>query len=99
MVRMRFSIHYNCVIRLIAAVDALYISAPLTFQISHPRFRVPWEEIELGRSRTFWRRYVFLTLGSEEQIPMRISERMARNLGILDRIPDGSGPSEPSFTR
>jgi hypothetical protein len=29
---------------------------------------------------------VLLTLGNQEQIPMRISERMARNLCILDRV-------------
>jgi hypothetical protein len=32
---------------------------------------------------------ILLTLGEQERIPMRISERMARKLGILERIPAG----------
>jgi hypothetical protein len=56
------------------------------FRIGHSPLRVPWDEIRIRRTKFLWWRLVLLTLGNQEQIPMRISERMARNLGILDRV-------------
>jgi hypothetical protein len=56
-------------------------------RIGHPPLRIPWNEIQFSRTKYFWRRYVVLTLGDEEKIPMRISQRMAAKLGILDRVP------------
>ena len=84
---MRYWSHYSSVIRLTAAGDALYASVLLLFRIGHPPLRIPWNEIQFGRAKRVWRNYVVLTLGNQEHIPMRISERMARNLGILDRCP------------
>ena len=83
---MRFWSHYGSVIQVFAAQDALYALVFFLFRIGHPPLRIPWNEIKLGRTKCFWRTYIVLTLGSEEMIPMRISQRMARNLGILDRI-------------
>jgi hypothetical protein len=85
-VYMRYWAHYSCIIRMIAAEDALYLSAHFGFRIGHPPLSIPWREIRLSRTNRFWRRYVVLTLGDQEKIPMRISERMARNLGILERL-------------
>lgn len=84
---MRFWSHYSSVIRLTAASDGLYASVLFPFRVGHPPLRIPWNEIQLGRTTWFFRAHVVLTLGSEEMIPMRISQRMARNLGILDRVP------------
>lgn len=84
---MRYWAHYSSVIRLTAASDVLYASVLFPFRIGHPPLRIPWNEIRFGQARRFMSTYVVLTLGNEEQIPMRISVRMARNLGILDRIP------------
>jgi hypothetical protein len=84
---MRFWSHYSSVIRLTAASDALYASVLFPFRIGHPPLRIPWDEVKFGMTRRFFFNYVVLTLGHEEMIPMRISERMARNLGILDRVP------------
>ena len=86
-VYMRFWGHYSSIIRMTAADDALYLSVFFPFRIGHPPLCIPWKEIQLGRTKFMWRRYVVLTLGNQERIPMRISERMARNLGILERIP------------
>jgi hypothetical protein len=86
-VYLRYWTHYSSVIRLTAAADAMYLSVLLPFRIGHPPLRIPWDEIQFGRARRLWRNYVVLTLGSAEQIPMRIPERMARNLGILERVP------------
>jgi hypothetical protein len=86
-VYMRLWSHYSSVIRLTAAGDALYVSILFPFRIGHPPLRIPWDEIRFGRTKFFFRTYIVLTLGNEEKIPMRISLRMARNLGILDRSP------------
>jgi hypothetical protein len=86
----RFWSHYGSVIRMIAAEDALYLSVLFPFRVGHPPLRIPWNEIKLSRTKRFWFRYVVLTLGNQEHIPMRISERMVLNLGILDRIANES---------
>jgi len=84
---MRYWEHYSSAVRLTAAADALYASILLPFRIGHPPLRIPWNEIQFGRAQRFMFRYVELKLGNEEKIPVRISLRMARNLGILDRYP------------
>jgi hypothetical protein len=83
----RFWTHYGSIIRLTAATDALYLSVLPLLRFGHPPLRTPWEEIRFSRTKYWWRSYVVLTLGAKEQIPFRISERMARNLGILNRLP------------
>lgn len=85
-VKMRWT-NYANVVRIVAAEDAIYISMMFLLRLGHPPLRIPWKEIKIGRTKFLWRRYVVLTLGDREHIPMRISERMARNLGILDRLP------------
>jgi len=87
-VQMRLRTNYGSVVRLTAASDALYVSILFPFRVGHPPLAIPWNEITLRRTSFLWQRFVVLTLGSAEQIPMRISERMARNLGILERIRD-----------
>jgi hypothetical protein len=86
-VYMRWWSHYSHVIRLTAASDALYASILLPFRIGHPPLRIPWDEIQFARTKFLFRSYIALTLGNEERILMRIPLRMARNLGILDRVP------------
>ena len=86
-VYMRYWGHYSSIIRMTAAEDALYLSVLFPFRLGHPPLCIPWKEIQFGRTKFFFRRYVVLTLGEQARIPMRISERMARNLGILDRLP------------
>jgi hypothetical protein len=89
-VYMRYWQHYGGVIRLTAADDALYISAVFLIRIGHPPLCIPWKEIQFGSLKRWWRSYVVLTLGNQEQVPLRIPERMARKLGLLERIPAGS---------
>ena len=85
-VKMRFRVGYGNTIRMIAAEDALYLSVLFFFRIGHPPLCIPWKEIKSGNTKVLWLRYVVLTLGDQERIPMRISERMARKLGILERL-------------
>ena len=93
-VYMRFWTHYSSIVRITAAEDALYLSVLLLFRMGHSPLRIPWSEIRLSQTKYFWRRYVVLTLGLQESIPLRISERMARNLRILERFPQASFPIE-----
>lgn len=83
-VHMRFWGSYNSVIRLAAAADALYVSVLFLFRPGHPPLRIPWNEIRIGKTKLLWQSFIVLTLGNEERIPMRISRRMARILGIID---------------
>jgi hypothetical protein len=84
---MRLWSHYGSVVTLVAATDALYLSIFPPFRIGHPPLRIPWDEIQFGRTRRIFFPYIVLTLGKSERIPLRISPRMAGKLGILDRVP------------
>ena len=84
---MRFWGHYSSVIRLTATQDALFASVLPPFRVGHPPLRIPWNEITFGRTKYFFRRYIVLTLGNEERIPMRVSECMSLKLGLLERFP------------
>ncbi|MGD0787995.1 MAG: hypothetical protein ABR898_08410 [Terracidiphilus sp.] len=86
-VHLRFWLHYSSLIRVTAAGDALYLSVLFPFSFGHSPLFIPWKEIQIGRTKFLWRSYVVLTLGEQERIPMRISERMAGKLGILERLP------------
>lgn len=83
----RYWSHYSSIIRMTAAEDGLYLSVLFLLRIGHPPLRIPWNEIRITRTKCLWQNLVLLTLGNEEKIPMRISEGMARKLGILERIP------------
>jgi hypothetical protein len=86
-VGMRFGVSYSNFVRLAAAEDALYLSVFFLLRLGHPPLCIPWKEIQIGRTKFLWRWYVELTLGEQERIPLRISERMASKLGILERVP------------
>ena len=86
-VYMRCWSHYSCIVCLTTAEDALYLSVVFPFRIGHPPLRIPWNEVQVGRTRFCWRPFVALVLGNQERIPLRISERMAGKLGILERLP------------
>jgi len=73
---------YSGVVRIANAHDGIYLSVMLLYRIGHPPLFIPWEEIEVTRTERWWRRFVVLTLGKEQQVPMRISEKMAETLGI-----------------
>jgi hypothetical protein len=84
---LRYWADYSGIIRITSEEDALHLSAVFPFRPFHPPLRIPWTEIKFGRTKYLWRQYVVLTLGNQEHIPMRISERMAGKLGILGRLP------------
>jgi hypothetical protein len=91
-VYMRYWCHYSSVIRITAAQDALYLSVLFPFSPGHAPLRIPWNEIRFARTRRFFLNFVELTLGSEEQIPFRIRERTARELGLFERY----DPAKPA---
>ena len=94
---MRGWIHYHGGVRLTAASDALYASVLFLLRVGHPPLRIPWSEIQFGRAKFFFRTYVVLNLGNHEKIPMRISNRMAAKLGILDRVQPDSEVTSSSL--
>ena len=73
---------YSSVIRIINAPRGMYFSVVFPFRIGHPRIFIPWDQIKISKTKRWWRNYLVLTLGTEEQIPMRISEAMAREVGL-----------------
>lgn len=85
-VYMRYWSHYGCCIRMTVAEDGLYLSMIFLLRIGHPPLRIPWNEVQISRTKYFWQRFILLTLGNQERIPMRISERMANKLGLLERL-------------
>jgi hypothetical protein len=92
----RYLSHYSFCIRMTAAEDGLYLSVVFPLRIGHPPLRIPWNEVKISRVKRFWTPLILLTLGTQERIPMRISERMAGKLGLLDHI--GEAPrNEPDF--
>lgn len=84
----RYWTHYNWAICMTSADDALYLSVYFLLRIGHPPLRIPWSEIKIARTKYFWQHFIVLTLGNQERIPMRISERMASKLGLLERLSD-----------
>jgi hypothetical protein len=57
------------------------------FRVGHPLLCIPWTEIKIAETKFLWWRFTHLTLGNEEKISMGISTRMARKLGIQERLP------------
>jgi hypothetical protein len=94
-VYMRYWMHYSGIVKMTAAADALYLSIMFLFRAGHPPLRIPWSEIKFTRTKYFFCRYVVLTLGNEEKIPLRISERAARKLGLIERMAVAAGPAQP----
>lgn len=97
-VYMRFWCHYNSVIRITVAEDAVYLSVIFLFRVGHSPLRIPWNEIRISETKWFFRGCIVLTCGEPERIPVRISVRMARNLGILERLPNEMLSNETSPT-
>jgi hypothetical protein len=83
----RYWTHYSGIVRLTTAADGLYLSVFFLFRPGHPPLRIPWNEIQFSQTRRFFQSYIVLTLGNEEQIPLRISQRLASLLGLLDGPP------------
>jgi hypothetical protein len=83
-VYIRYWTDYSGAIRIASTKDALYLSVLLPLRIGHPPLCIPWNEIQISETRLLWVRFVVLTLGSQERMPMRISERIAGKLGIME---------------
>ena len=93
---MRFWTHYGGIVKMTAASDALYLRIMFLFRPGHPPLRIPWSEIGFSRTRYLLCPFVALTLGNEEKIPLRISERAARKLGLNERMVPVTGPEQPA---
>ena len=77
--------HQGCSsMRMTTAEDGLYLSMTFISRLAHPPLAIPWNEIQIRPGRFLWIRQFVLTLGNKELIPLRISERIAYELGIID---------------
>jgi len=94
-VRLRRWADYSSFIRIANEEDALCLGVVFSYRVGHPPLRIPWTEIKIARTTSLWQQFVLLTLGDQERIPMRITERMARKLGILERIQVEATPLIP----
>ena len=78
---MRWGVQYNNVLRLGANAEGVSIAPQLLFRKGPVPLFIPWNAIRLERSG--WQ-YFYLSvtfrLGLEEQIPFRVSKRIARKL-------------------
>jgi hypothetical protein len=88
--RMRWGANYGSCVTVGADASGLYLAAMFICRAGHPSLRLPWHEVSVRRRwKMVFFRYVELTLGREEQIPFRISGRLA------DRIQAAAGASWP----
>lgn len=71
---------YKGIVRITPDPGGLDLSVYLPFRIGHPPLCIPWEEIEV--LNTMRELPVILLLGKKEGVPLRISHKMARELGI-----------------
>lgn len=85
-VYMRFRTHDGNVVSITTARNGLFLSVLFLFRIGHPTLCIPWHEISSTKTSFLWWNYIVLRLGTDEQIPLRISERFARDAGILDHL-------------
>jgi hypothetical protein len=86
----RYWTKYNSVVRMTAARDALYLSVLAPFRAGHPPLRIPWAEIRVVPIERGLRRLVALSLGNKECVSFRAGPRMARKLGLEERMAVGT---------
>lgn len=88
--RMRWGSNYGSCLTVGADAAGLCLAVMFIFRVGHPSLLLPWHEVSVRRRwKMVFFRYVELTLGREEQIPFRISGRLA------DRIQAEAGASWP----
>ncbi|MBZ5599527.1 MAG: hypothetical protein LAN83_14545 [Acidobacteriia bacterium] len=88
--RMRWGANYGSCLTVGADASGLYLAVMFIFRTGHPSLLLPWHEVSVQRRwKMVFFRYVELTLGREEQIPFRISGRLA------DRIQAAAGANWP----
>src|SRR5258708_28382753 len=85
---MRYWADYSNILQIALEDDMVHLSVTFPFRIGHAPLCIPWNEVAVSRTKRLWRSYVVLTLGRQEQIPFRISEHMARKLGLPECMAD-----------
>lgn len=91
--RMRWGTNYKNCLTIGADPMGLYLSVMFFFRLFHPPLVLPWQEVSVRRRRKIlFFRYVELSLGREEQIPLLIRENLA------DQVRLAAGSSWPAET-
>src|ERR1700674_2780329 len=88
--RMRWGTNYKNCLTIGCDPMGLYLSVMVLFRLFHPPLLLPWQEVSLRRHRKIlFFKYVELSLGREEQIPLLIRENLA------DELRQAAGSSWP----
>jgi hypothetical protein len=79
--RMRWGANYNNCLTIGSDPIGLYLSMVFPFRFAHPPLLLPWQEVSVRRRRSMlFFKYVELSLGREEQIPLLIRENLAEQI-------------------
>jgi len=79
--RMRWGTNYNNCLTIGSDPMGLYLSMMFPFRLAHPPLLLPWQEVSVRRRRSIlFFKYVELSLGREEQIPLLIRENLAEQI-------------------
>ena len=79
--RMRWGCNFNNCLTVGGDPSGLYLKMLFLFRIGSPPLLIPWQEVTIWRRRTFLVfQFVELRLGSEEQVPFTIREKLADSL-------------------
>jgi hypothetical protein len=88
---MRWLINYNSALTVGADNAGLFIAPLFLFRAWHPPLFIPWTEVTVvGKTRLFFLRVVELRLGRSENIPFRMSGKLAA------RLEAAAGPGWPT---
>ena len=77
---MRWRTKYGGVLVLGANRDGLYMRTLSLLRIGHPPLLIPWSEITVGGSSGLLLKRTEFVLGREEQIPLRVFERVGERI-------------------
>jgi hypothetical protein len=94
--RMRWGCNYNNCLTVGSDPMGLYLSMMFPFRFGHAPLFLPWQEVSVRRHRSIlFFKYVELSLGREEQIPLLIRENLADQI----RLAAGSSWPMEAFPR
>ena len=93
---MRYWGHYGSCLTVGVNPQGLFLAVTTPFLPWHPPLFIPWNEVTVRRTHVLWAKCVELRLGPEPAIPLRICERLAKELAALA---GEAWPKEPALTR
>jgi len=78
---MRWFVNYGHCLKVGASSNGLYLATLFLFSFMHPPLLVPWNEINIRRTKLWvFGAYVTVTLGNERPIRLRVTGKLADKL-------------------